>query len=146
MWGGYGSILTPELLDYKSEQYPDNVGDIRDFFIKNYMGKRVTDCSGLIKGYMWYDDAKQDVVKNTTLFPDINSETMFQEAQEKGAIETLPEEPGIILWQKGHVGVYIGDGQVIEAHQIKHGVDQKVDQTNLKDGKWTHWLKLFIDI
>ena len=143
VWGTYGSILTPELLDFKSKQYPKEVGEIRDFLAQNYLGKRVTDCSGMIKGYFWYNEEKGDVVKNTTFFPEKNADSMFEESIEKGKIATIPEEPGTIVWQKGHLGVYIGNGRVIEAHEVKHGVNQKVEMTNLKDGKWTNWFKIF---
>lgn len=42
------------------------------------------------------------------------------------------------VWHKGHIGIYIGNGQVIEAMNTRNGVVQ----TSLAGGKWTHWLKI----
>lgn len=143
VWGTYGTILTPELLDRKCQQYPEEVGAIREFLERNYLGKHVTDCGGLVKGYMWYDPKVGDVVKNTTFFPERTADGMFENAEEKGPIATIPEEPGLIVWHKGHLGVYVGDGKVIESHTLKHGVDQKVVMSELADERWTHWFKIF---
>ena len=38
----------------------------------------------------------------------------------------------------GHVGLYVGDGWVIEAMGTKHGVKK----TRLTERHWTHWLKI----
>ena len=34
----------------------------------------------------------------------------------------MPDVPGIVLWRKGHIGVYIGDGWAIEARGFAYGV------------------------
>jgi hypothetical protein len=65
---------------------------------------------------------------------------MFNLATEKGDISTLPEIPGLCLWKKGHIGVYIGGGQVIEAHGTIYGVIQTPLQGEGATS-WTHWLK-----
>jgi major intracellular serine protease len=62
---------------------------------------------------------------------------MFAMAAEKDIISTLPELPGICLWRPGHVGVYIGNNQVIEARGTKYGVVK----TALSEGNWTYWWK-----
>lgn len=60
-------------------------------------------------------------------------------ASEKGDISTPPEEAsGVLLYMKGHCGVYIGDGKVIEASNqkisgIKYG---KVCISNLSARPW----------
>ena len=43
-------------------------------------------------------------------------------------ISTLPEIPGVCLFMKGHVGLYIGGGRVMEAHGFK-----RVDNTPLPE-------------
>jgi hypothetical protein len=55
VWGTYGNVLTQSLFDYKLEQYPDGVGDYKDFIEEHWLGGRTTDCVGLIKGYGWLD-------------------------------------------------------------------------------------------
>ena len=70
--------------------------------------------------------------------PDIGADSMYYNATEKGAINTIPEIPGLAIWHAGHIGIYIGDGMVIEAMGTLYGVVK----TNLSDGRWTHWLKI----
>ena len=70
--------------------------------------------------------------------PDIGADTMYENATEKGTIDTLPETPGLALWHEGHIGIYIGNGQVIHASGTKVGVVQ----TPIGSSGWTHWLKI----
>ncbi|MGN0721922.1 MAG: hypothetical protein ACI4LZ_08185 [Anaerovoracaceae bacterium] len=63
---------------------------------------------------------------------------MFEKAKEKGTISSMPKIPGIAVWQKGHIGIYVGDGKVIEAANTRAGILE----TKLSAGRWTHWLKV----
>ncbi len=63
---------------------------------------------------------------------------MYQAAKEKGSISSIPEIPGLAVWHSGHIGVYIGNGEVIEAMGTKYGVVR----TKLASRGWTHWLKI----
>ena len=47
----------------------------------------------------------------------------------------MPDIPGVLVFMPGHVGVYIGDGEVIEARGHKFGVVK----TKLKNRKWVNW-------
>lgn len=136
VWGTFGQLLTSVLFQQKLTQYPKEVGQYRGFITKNWLNRRVTDCIGLIKGYYWTVDGKIKYDVKT----DINVPMMLEKAKEKGPIATIPEIPGLCVCKQGHIGVYIGGGQVIEAA----GTTKGVIQTPLK-GKgatpWTHWLK-----
>ena len=55
VWGTFGSVLTEGLFQAKLDQYPDGVGNYEEFIRDNWVGKRTTDCCGLIKGYGWLD-------------------------------------------------------------------------------------------
>ena len=55
-----------------------------------------------------------------------------------GTIDTMPDIPGLAVWHDGHIGVYIGGGQVVEAMGTKYGVVK----TELAGRGWTHWLKI----
>lgn len=70
--------------------------------------------------------------------PDIGADTMYENATEKGTIDTIPEIPGLAVWHEGHIGIYIGNGKVIQAANTTAGVIL----TNLNDTAWTHWLKV----
>ena len=49
-----------------------------------------------------------------------------------------PKSPVWLYGNEGHIGIYIGDGKVIEAKGTKCGVVE----TELSAGGWTHWLKI----
>jgi peptidoglycan hydrolase-like protein with peptidoglycan-binding domain len=138
VWGTFGQILTETLFNQKLSQYPEQVGAFKNFIITNWMGRKVTDCVGLIKSYMWFDEDNNKVIYNSKT--DVNANMMYSNAKEKGTINTIPEIIGLCLYKQGHIGVYIGNGQVIEARGTKYGVIQ----TPLKgvgSTPWTHWLK-----
>lgn len=67
-----------------------------------------------------------------------NAAHMYYNATRKGTIDTIPEVPGLAVWKSGHIGVYIGGGQVIEAMGTKYGVVK----TQLQGRGWTHWLEI----
>ena len=138
VWGTYGTVLSPSFLESKIIQYPDEVGGKEDFIRENWLGKRTADCVGLIKGYSWYDVAGQTTILVSNGMPDIGADTMYENATKKGTIDTIPEIPGLAVWKEGHIGVYIGDGKVVEAY----GTTTGVIRSELADGGWTHWLKI----
>lgn len=138
VWGTYGTVLSPDFLESKIIQYPDEVGGKEDFIRENWLGKRTADCVGLIKGYSWYDTASQMTILVSNGMPDIGADTMYKNATEKGTIDTIPEIPGLAVWKEGHIGVYIGDGKVVEAY----GTTSGVIRSELANGGWTHWLKI----
>ena len=63
---------------------------------------------------------------------------MYYTASESGPISTIPEIPGLAVWHDGHIGVYIGSGEVIEAMGTNYGVVK----TQLASRGFTHWLKV----
>lgn len=138
VWGTYGNVLTDSLFDYKLEQYPDGVGNYEDFIEANWLGGRTTDCVGLIKGYGWLDPDTLTIGYATNGMPDYGANQMYRSATVSGTIDTIPEIPGLAVWCDGHIGVYIGNGEVIEAMGTKYGVAK----TKLADRNWTHWLEI----
>ena len=138
VWGTYGNVLTESLLTYKAEQYPDGVGNYEDLIRANWLGGRTTDCVGLIKGYGWLNPETMEIQYGTHGMPDIGANQMYYNATESGIIDTMPDIPGLAVWHEGHIGVYIGGGQVIEAMGTRYGVVK----TELAGRDWTHWLKI----
>lgn len=70
--------------------------------------------------------------------PALRADEIYETATEKGTIDTIPEIQGLAVWKKGHIGVYIGNGEVIEAMSTEVGVIR----TELSQGAWVNWLKI----
>ncbi len=138
VWGTYGQPLTGDLLAYKLQQYPEGVGNHEAFIRSHWLGVRTADCIGLIKGYGWLDPDNLSIRYGTNGMPDIGANTMYRNARVKGPIRTIPETPGLAVWMDGHIGVYIGNGEVIEAMGTRKGVVK----TKLAGRGWTHWLEV----
>jgi hypothetical protein len=140
VWGTFGDVLTENLFKEKLKQYPKGVGAYKDFIQENWLNRRTADCVGLIKAYMWWDIDYDEPEYNPAT--DVGADGMFAMANEKGTISSLPirDMPGLCLYKDGHVGVYIGNGQVIEAHGTQYGVIQTPLQGEGATD-WTHWFK-----
>lgn len=138
VWGTYGPILTRSLFEMKLEQYPEDVGGYEDYISNHYIGKRTADCVGLIKGYSWYDPQTESFGYAVNGMPDLSANQIYEVATEKGSIDTIPEIPGLLVWMDGHVGIYIGNGEVIEARGTYYGVVR----TQLRDRNWQGWAKV----
>ena len=149
VWGTYGNVLTPALFEYKKQQYPDGVGNYADYIKEHWLGRRTADCIGLIKGYGWLDTKSMTIRYATNGMPDYGADQMYQACKnagtlnkDYGAISTMPEIPGLMLWKSGHAGVYIGGGYAIEAM----GTSKGVVKTKVSDRNWQGWGKLpYID-
>jgi hypothetical protein len=142
VWGTYGNVLTESLFAYKLAQYPDGVGNYKEFIQENWLGHRTTDCIGLVKGYGWLDPDTLSIRYGTNGMPDYGANQMYQTSKnlgtENGTILSMPEIPGLILWKEGHTGVYIGNGYAIEAMGTKYGVVK----TKVDGRGWQAWYKL----
>ena len=110
-------------------------------------GVRIFDCIGLIKCFLWFDYSSSNAKYYGVTAPDWDANGYFNSAKEKGPISTIPEEKGIIVFQNDHVGVYVGNGVVIEATASWNNKVQKSyfkgNHSGLyKRTSWTHWFKL----
>lgn len=136
-YGTFGQTGTAELYAAKKKQYPVYYsweGTKYDNFQSQY-GKRVHDCVGLIKGYLWSDSPTSKPKYKQT--PDVSANDMRAACKEKGDISTMPDIPGVLVFMNGHVGVYIGNGEVIEARGHEYGVVK----TKLGSRPWRWWGK-----
>ena len=145
MWGCFGQRITKALISQKSIQYPRNFSSTRVSYleklinhdgISNAIG---CDCAGLIKWFLWTDgDIEKAPFYNEKT--DRGTAGLYRDAKEKGLIGTLPEMKGVIVYKDGHVGVYMGDGNVIECTLGSRG--DGVVRSKLNAAGWTHWLKV----
>ena len=132
-YGTFGQTATSQLYTAKKKQYPLLYKSWNDF--PQQYGKRVHDCVGLIKGYLWSDNATAKPTYKAS--QDVSANQMLSVCKEKGPIATMPETPGVLVFMNGHVGVYIGNGEVIEARGHEYGVVK----TKLKSRPWKNWGK-----
>ncbi len=108
-------------------------------------GVRSTDCSGLIKSYLWWTG------ETTNPSPGLvsvagSSGSMLSSASSSGKINyssssSLPRIHGLILYQPGHVGVYVGNNMAVDNRTT--GVNIKYEKVfGRTSPKWTMWFKL----
>lgn len=138
VWGSHGDVLTSSELKRLKKVFGANVTDKEDYIKSHWLGRRTSDCVGLIKGYGWYDETSGIIKYGTNEMKDVTADGMFNAAIEKGPISTMPDIPGIAVWHQGHIGVYIGNGYVIHAANTYDGVIK----TPITSSGWTHWLKV----
>ncbi len=142
--GTFGNILSETLLNQKCSQ-GGGVGEYntywRDRYIKNFIGSRVSDCYGLVKAYVWWTGENSSPRYNSLM--DRNQEGAYINASDKGPLSTLPEVPGVILWMKGHVGIYIGNGEFIECAGCPTGMRKGTVKNGVitSGSKFTNWFK-----
>lgn len=146
VWGTFGNVLTPSLLDYKARQYPDGVGRYRAFIEAHYLNRRTADCIGLVKSYGWFNANTGEIDYGSNGMPDYSANQMYRDALAKGAkhgtIADMPEIPGLVLWKEGHTGIYIGEGYAVEAMSTSKGVCK----TKVDGRGWQAWYELpYID-
>jgi LysM repeat protein len=117
MWGTYGQVLTNQLIDYKANQYPSKNTPARVARHKKLVGQGYSawDCVGLIKGILWgWEYGKSPKYKGSEV-PDVGSDSMYKNYTTHQSTDFKDILPGEVVWITGHIGVYIGDGLVIEA-------------------------------
>lgn len=138
VWGTYGTVLTQSGFEELCDSDPKHVGKYSDFIQENYIGRRTADCVGLIKAYLWYDPETKEIEYGYGNFQDFGANSMYKSSAESGPIDEMPDIPGLGVWHQGHVGIYIGDGYVIQAMGTKQGVVK----TRLEGSSFTNWFKI----
>lgn len=133
-YGTFGNTANAALLAQKKKQYPKYY-TASDF--KSQFGKRVHDCCGLPKGYLWSATPTSTPVYNAKQDFDVN--TFYNKCTKKGTISTFKKVEGQLVFKgtaakKTHMGVYIGNNKVVEAKGHAYGVI-----TSSITSGWTYW-------
>ena len=144
-YGTCGYSCTESLLKSKTRQYPAHYTSGRMArYRKDIAANQICgDCvGGAIKWAVWSQLGTQKSVYKSGGCPDASADGMFsyckKQGMDWGAIASLPEIPGVAVRSSGHVGVYIGDGKVVEWRGFAYGCVT----TDVKKRPWTHWYKM----
>ena len=145
-FGTYYLECTQKLLDSKSRQNPQHYTDSRMARYKADIaaGQICGDClGGAVKGAAWSDLGKHKTVYASNGVPDKRADGMYEWCRKQGAecgsISTIPLDcPGVAVRFSGHVGVYVGNGKVVEWRGFNYGCVT----TRVFDRPWTHWYAL----
>lgn len=127
--GGYGQVLTPDVYEAMITM-PGHTGEYNyqhRYYLKKFIGNRVSDCYGLVKAYLWWNNG--NVKYNPS--QDRNQAMAFNAAKVKGVISDIPDIEGLVLCSEGHAGVYIGGGEFIECS----GAPVGMRKGRIRDGK-----------
>ena len=124
-YGTFGQISTKTLYNNKKKQYPN---EYTWTCPDSQLNRHVFDCVGLIKGAIW-SDADFDKKPKYKRSEDVSANGMYMACAKRGDISAMPEVRGLLVFCSGHVGIYIGNGEVIEARGHYYGVVK----TKLKD-------------
>ena len=114
----------------------NRAGKSYDYFVNKcsrWFGTYVADCSGLVI------EAFRSQIPG---YGDKTANTLYNRCVQKGKLSTIPEKPGLCVWRSGHIGIYIGDNNVIEAGGTNIGVVLSKLYTPATSKPWTNWGKL----
>lgn len=121
---GADGPVTQARINFLAKNYPSvfNGTYLAKIKRKGLIGKTCCDCSGLIS---WYTGKV------------LGSAQLYSTAYARMPISEWKKfAPGTVVWKNGHVGVYIGDGKVIE----ERGIDYGCITSNITDVKWQYGL------
>ena len=137
IYGATGWICTEARLAAQAKQYPAYANAIYTYGRKYWLGKICYDCAQLTRRAA--KDAGYNMVSGAT------SQWNQDIWQQKGTIDTLPDEKAIFLFIKDkasgrmkHVAVTVGDGWEVEARGHAYGVVKR----KIASCSFTHWARL----
>ena len=137
VYGATGWICTQARLNQQARQYPLYAPIILRYGPR-WIGRRCFDCAQLTRA------AAQ--AAGVSLPSGASSQWRDARAwKERGAIDALPDEPGLFLYtQKGgrmtHAGVSVGGGWEVDARGHAYGVVRR----RIADTSFTHWARLAV--
>lgn len=140
-YGTYGKQCSEKLYESKKKQYPAHYGSDRTAGYQKDIreGRWCADCVGLIKAFFWkHGDLTAQPVYKSNNCPDKSANGMIAYCSETGPIATMPDEPGLVVWKDGHIGVYVGGGYTVEMK----GFAYDCKRNKLSSGPWTKWGRL----
>ncbi len=139
VYGTYGQVISQSVLTSKIKQYPSQFAEVKKDgrtvaqHAEKWLGGRAADCVGLAKAYLWWQN--DSLGPKYTAATDVSANGLYNRSTVNGPLSNMPATHGLMLWRNGHVGIYIGNDEVIEARGVEYGVVK----TRLADRNWTRW-------
>lgn len=127
--GGWGQTLSEANIKTFCRNYPYNHD--RYAVLKAHEGFIAMDCSGLVKCILWGNAPGDWKSSSYTKYgiPDINANTMETRCRDRQGTPVA----GDLVWMPGHIGIYVGNGKVVESTpRWNNGIQL----TDLKDRDW----------
>lgn len=144
-YGCYYNKCTEALLQRKAKQYPAHYTARRMGTYRKHIaaGQIAGDCvNGAIKGAVWSELGKREPKYGSHDCPDKSADGMFAHCKllkmPFGKIATIPDKKGIAVRFAGHVGIYVGNGEVVEWRGFNYGCVV----TKLSARPWTDWYEI----
>ena len=131
--GGIGWTLTEYRYNYLRNQYEAN----KTYLTPSDKGKCACDCSGMVVG-MVYDHWRVDNEPTWSREHDWNDDGLHKRMYDKCSPDQA--KPGMLLWKKGHVGLYVGNGLAMDSNIDKDG--DGIHLRKVTDIKWAEAGKL----
>lgn len=124
------AVLDPIHFGYQKQQWLKTL----------FLGKLAGDCSGLMTHCLGLPKIHSDV-----LFNMCDEKIKFD--MNKPLNEQIPQVAGLIMWRAGHIGVFCGDGYVVESGSTRYGVKATFITEPITGSSWTHYgyLRRYID-
>ena len=141
-FGTFGNTANADLLANRRNDYPSYYPDPGSPAFVDQFGQRVHDCVGLIKGYRWSDTPTSTPQYNAS--EDVDVRGLWSQCNRmRGNVDFSHTETahliGMLVFDSAltHVGVYVGNGKIIEAQGHAYGVVENLAYD--RRGKFTLW-------
>ena len=120
MYGVDGKVITELLIVQKAEQYPKQYTEDKIDYLRTQIGKVGYECNSFTNLYIGVERSANG---------------WLNYASKSGDIASMPDIIGVTVHYDNHMGVYKGNGEVIEARSTAHGVVI----TDVTKRGWKNW-------
>jgi hypothetical protein len=132
MYGVNGQVITEALIQEKAEQYPDHYDANKIAKLRTEIGQVAYQCNSFASMYLNISRSADDWLDSAVETGELNYNPAV------GMIKSIPEIIGLSVHYPGHMGIYYGNGNVVEARGTFYGVVE----TDVTTRGWLHWAKL----
>lgn len=149
MYGAFGQPVTEAFINQKANQYPSWYTEAKKTMLKKHIGKSFGfDCVNMIKSILWGFNFNMNSTNGGAKYssngvPDVSADGMIANCCTNVSSDFTNIKVGSAVWIQGHIGIYIGNKQVIECTPKWSNDVQISNLGNLgnKTGHFRNWTK-----